>query len=297
MAKIVRPPKQQKDRVTHHAISVDVEDYFQVWALSEVIDRSEWDDFALRVEHTTRRTLDLFDKHETKATFFTLGWVAERCPVLLREIAAAGHEIASHGYEHVKVFDQTPDQFRQDAARTKTLLEDITGTPVNGYRAAGFSIDQRTPWAAQILADIGYQYSSSLHPIAHDHYGMPDAPRFAHQPLVGEPFLEIPVSTVDLYGRRISCAGGGWFRAMPYQLSSWLIKKMIRDDHQPAVFYFHPWEIDPQQPRVEGLSMGSKFRHYLNLTTMEDKLDKLLGAFTWDRIDQVFGLEQLEQAA
>lgn len=280
-----------------NAISVDVEDYFQVWALSQVIGREDWDNYALRVEDSTRRILDLFARHNATATFFTLGWVAERCPQLMRDIIAAGHEVGSHGYEHIKVFDQTPEEFRADVRKTKAILQDITGTAINGYRAAGFSIDERTPWSFAILAEEGHLYSSSIHPIKHDHYGMPDAPRFAYHPIEGHPFTEIPVSTVDAYGKRLSCAGGGWFRLLPYAWSRHLLSRLIDREGGQAVFYFHPWEVDPEQPRIAGISAKSRLRHYSNLDRMEGKLDRLLTQWQWRRIDEAFGISAMEKAA
>lgn len=270
-----------------YAISVDVEDYFQVWAFSGVIARASWDGYRLRAEDTTRRVLDLFDRHGRKGTFFTLGWVAERAPAIVKEIVARGHEIASHGYDHTKVFDQRPDEFRADVVKTKKILEDVAGARVIGFRAAGFSIDARTPWAHEILAETGHLYSSSTHPIAHDHYGDPDAPRGPHD--AGD-LVEAPVATVDLLGRRLSCAGGGWFRAAPYAVSKALLKRAGRTIEGPAIFYFHPWEIDKDQPRVDAAPAKSKFRHYLNLGAMEGKLERLLADFAWTRIDDALGL-------
>lgn len=275
-------------------MSVDVEDYFQVWALSSVIRRKEWDDYAPRVDEATRRVLDLFDRRQAKATFFTLGWVAERAPKLIREIVARGHELASHGYDHVKVFDQTSDEFRADVVKTKRILEDVGGVAVAGFRAAGFSIDQRTPWAHEILAETGHLYSSSSHPIKHDHYGDPNAPRAPHR--LGS-LIEAPVATTEVFGRRVSSAGGGWFRAAPYALSRRLIARAAETIDGPAIFYFHPWEIDAGQPRVDGLPVKSRLRHYLNLDRMEAKLDRLLGDFTWGRIDDALGVNRLRGAA
>ncbi len=268
-------------------MSVDVEDYFQVWAFSGVVERSSWGARPSRVDAATRRVLDLFDRHEAKATFFVLGWVAERAPALVREIVSRGHELASHGYDHRKVFDQTPEMFRDDVVRTKTMLEDIAGVAVAGYRAAGFSIDRRTPWAYEVLAGAGHLYSSSSHPIAHDHYGDPGAPRSPH---VANAVIEAPVATADFLWRRVSCAGGGWFRASPYVLSSLLLRKAAASIDGPAIFYFHPWEIDAEQPRIADASAKSRFRHYLNLDRMEEKLERLLGDFRWGRIDEALDL-------
>lgn len=270
-----------------YAMSVDIEDYFQVWAFSGVIDRERWDSFPLRAEDNTRRLLDLFDERGAKATFFTLGWVAERAPALMREIAARGHEVASHGYDHKKVFDQSPDEFRADLLKTKRILEETSGAPVRGFRAAGFSIDRRTPWAHEILAETGHAYSSSSHPIAHDHYGDPDAPRSAHDI---DGVIEAPVATAEVLGRRVSCAGGGWFRAAPYAVSRILIERASATIDGPTIFYLHPWEVDPDQPRVAAAPLKSKLRHYLNLGAMERKLARLLGAFQWTRIDDALGL-------
>ena len=231
------------------------------------------------------RILDLFARHDAKATFFTLGWVAERCPQMIKDVVAAGHEVASHGYDHVKVFDQDAPTFKADVLKTKKILEDLSGQPVNGYRAAGFSIDQRTPFAHEVLAETGHRYSSSSHPIAHDHYGDPNAPLVPYRPVSG--LTEIPVAVQEIMGRRQSCAGGGWFRAMPYPISRHLWTRLEGQGRQ-GVFYFHPWEIDPDQPRVDGLSLRSRVRHRLNLNRMEAKLDALLSDFRWGRIDEVF---------
>lgn len=265
------------------ALSVDVEDYFQVWAFSDVIRREEWEGFPLRVEAATRRALDLFDRRGAKATFFTLGWVAERAPGLIRDIAARGHEVASHGYDHAKVFDQTREAFREDARRAKAILEDAAGVAVTGYRAPGFSIDARTPWAHEVLAELGYAYSSSSHPIAHDHYGDPHGLRTPWRPVAR--LIEAPVATADFFGRRVSAAGGGWFRAAPYAVAKSIIDRAAATLSGPVIFYFHPWEIDPEQPRIENASLKSRMRHYLNLKTMEAKLDKLLGDYSWGRVD------------
>lgn len=272
------------------AMSVDVEDYFQVWAFSSVIDRQSWDGFAPRVEATTRKALELLARGGAKATFFSLGWVAERFPALIRDIVAQGHELASHGYAHAKVFDQSPEAFREDVARTKALLEDIAGVEVVGFRAPGFSIDRKTPWAYEILTETGYRYSSSSHPIAHDHYGDPNGPRAFHKPIAGNDFIEAPVATATLLGRRVSCAGGGWFRAAPYALSKHLIDDAKAALEGPVIFYFHPWELDPGQPRIKAAPFKSRLRHYLNLSSMEEKLGRLLKDYAWGRIDAALGL-------
>jgi polysaccharide deacetylase family protein (PEP-CTERM system associated) len=272
------------------AMSIDIEDYFQVWAFSDVIRRDDWDGFAPRVAENTARALDLFDRHDAKATFFTLGWVAERFPSLIRDIAARGHEVASHGYDHAKVFDQSADEFRADALKTKKILEDVSGVEVVGYRAAGFSIDRRTPWAHEILAETGHAYSSSSHPIAHDHYGDPTGARDPYRPVTGSDFLEAPVATTEVAGKRVSAAGGGWFRAAPFAMSRQLIESAERSLRGPVIFYFHPWEIDPGQPRIKDAPLKSQLRHYVNLGAMEGKLAKLLAMRRWGRIDAALGL-------
>lgn len=274
------------------ALSVDVEDYFQVWAFSDIVSRKSWDGFSLRVGDTTRRCLDLFDSNNVKATFFTLGWVAERDRELIREITERGHELASHGYDHTKVNTQTRGEFLADVCKTKSLLEDIAGVEVSGYRAAGFSIDASTPWAFETLAEAGHTYSSSTHPIAHDHYGDASAPQSPFMPIDGDGFIEAPVATVDVFGRRVSAAGGGWFRAAPLTLSKSLLRRASKTLSGPVIFYFHPWEIDPNQPRLKSASWKSKLRHYLNLRQMEGKLTDVISMFDWRRIDETLGLRR-----
>jgi polysaccharide deacetylase family protein (PEP-CTERM system associated) len=272
------------------ALSVDVEDYFQVWAFSSVIPRDTWDQYELRAVRSTERLLDLFDRRGAKATFFILGWVGERAPSLVRAIAERGHEVASHGYDHVKVFDQTPDEFRADLLKTKAILEEAGGAPVRGFRAAGFSIDRRTPWAHAVLRETGHSYSSSSHPIAHDHYGDPNASR---APELHGGVIEAPVAVAEVLGRRISCGGGGWFRATPYPVARRLFSHARATIGGPAIFYLHPWEIDPGQPRIKAAPMRSKLRHYVNLDVMEKKLDRLLGDFPFTRIDEALGLSAI----
>jgi polysaccharide deacetylase family protein (PEP-CTERM system associated) len=274
------------------ALSVDVEDYFQVWAFSNVIAKTAWDGFEFRAGDSTRRCLDLFDAQDAKATFFTLGWVAERDPELVREIVSRGHELASHGYDHTKVDAQSREEFAADVIKTKTLLEDIAGIPVRGYRAAGFSIGRKTPWAHEALADAGYVYSSSLHPVSHDHYGDATAQQCPFNPVAGSAFIEAPVATTEMFGKRISCAGGGWFRASPLALSKRLLNKAAQKNDGPAIFYFHPWEIDAGQPRINSAPLKSKLRHYLNIEAMPKKLSAILEAFSWGRIDDALGLER-----
>lgn len=275
-----------------NALSVDVEDWFQVGAFEKVIDRADWDRLPQRVERNGAAVLDLFDRAGVKATLFTLGWVAERFPALIRRAAEAGHEIASHGWDHKRVFNMDAGEFRADIRRARAAIEDAAGVRITGYRAPSFSIDARTPWAHEVLADEGYAYSSSVAPIVHDHYGWREAPRFAFRPVAGSELLELPVTTVEVAGRRAAAGGGGFFRLLPYRFSSWAIGRVNGADHRPAVFYFHPWEIDPGQPRVPDAPFKSRLRHYTNLGRMERKLLKLFRAFPWDRTDNVVASER-----
>jgi len=271
-----------------NAMSVDVEDYFQVSAFEEHIHRDSWDRIPCRVVRNTERILELFSTYDVKATFFMLGWIAERYPRLVRSIVDMGHEIGSHGFEHIRVNLQDQCQFREDIIRTKSLLEDVSGTEVLGYRAASYSINSDNLWALDELQESGHRYSSSIYPIQHDHYGMPDAPRFAFYPHDKGGLLEIPISTVSLFGHRFPCGGGGYFRLFPYRLSRWAIAQVNQCDHQSAIFYFHPWEIDPEQPVQRGLPLKTRFRHYLNLGRMEKRLRMLLRDFRWGRIDEIY---------
>ncbi len=271
-----------------NAMTVDVEDYFQVSAFESHIDRSEWDSLPHRVEQNTLRILDLFDQHQVKATFFTLGWVAERYPQLIRRIVDEGHELASHGYQHTRVTEQTPDQFRQDLRLSKQILEDLGGHSIVGYRAASYSIGAKNLWALEILEEEGFQYSSSIYPVKHDLYGMPDAPRFAFRPDNAPKLLEIPITTLKLFGRNMPCGGGGFFRLYPYQFSKWAYRYINANEKQPGIFYFHPWEIDPEQPRQQNLSFKTRFRHSLNLGKMQNRLNHLMDDFAWDTMQNVF---------
>ncbi|HNA28457.1 MAG TPA: DUF3473 domain-containing protein [Thiobacillaceae bacterium] len=274
-----------------NVMSVDVEDYFQVGAFEHTIPRSEWESWPCRVEANVERILALFDRHGVKATFFTLGWIAERHPAVVRAIVAAGHELASHGYGHERATAMDPGRFREDVRRAKALLEDLGGTSVAGYRAPSFSIGHANLWALDVLAETGHRYSSSIYPIAHDHYGMPDAPRFPYRPPRCPGLLEMPPTTVDWHGRNLPAAGGGFFRLLPYAASRWLIGQVNRRDGRPAMFYFHPWEVDPDQPRIPGAPLKSRFRHYVNLRRMENKLERLCRDFRWGRADQVYASE------
>ncbi|MDQ4419647.1 DUF3473 domain-containing protein [Sphingobium sp. DEHP117] len=270
-----------------NALSVDVEDWFQVGAFETTIKRADWSACESRVMRNTDRLLDLFARRNVKATFFTLGWVAERHPDLIRRIVAAGHELASHGYDHQRVFTFTPEQFRADLRKSRALLEQAGAVPVRGYRAPSFSIDARTPWAHALLAEEGYSYSSSVAPVRHDHYGWPEAPRFAYRPLADSSLIELPVTTARAFCRTIAAGGGGFFRLMPYGFTRWAVGQVNRTDQRPAIFYFHPWEIDADQPRVANAPLKSRLRHYTNLATTEAKLDRLIVAFRWGRVDAV----------
>jgi polysaccharide deacetylase family protein (PEP-CTERM system associated) len=269
-----------------NALSVDVEDYFQVSALAPHVPRDEWDRMPCRVERNVERILELFAETGARATFFTLGWVAERYPALVTRIAAAGHEVASHGYAHHRATHQSRAEFYEDVRNAKLILEDILGTEVRGYRAPSFSIGHANLWAFDCILEAGYRYSSSVYPIRHDHYGMPDASRFPFEPLPG--LLEIPLTTARLAGMNVPAAGGGYFRLLPYAVSRALIRRVNTLDAQPALFYFHPWELDPEQPRIPGTRLKTRFRHYLNLEHMEARLQRLLGDFAWRRVDEVF---------
>jgi polysaccharide deacetylase family protein (PEP-CTERM system associated) len=269
-----------------NALTIDVEDYFQVSAFAPYIGRKEWDTRECRVERNVERILALLQTRGTHATFFTLGWVAERYPQLVRRIVEGGHELASHGYGHQRASDLDRAEFAEDVQRAKKILEDISGRAVLGYRAPSFSIGTGNLWAFDVLAEAGYRYSSSIYPIRHDHYGMPDSPRFAYTLQSG--LLEVPVTTVRLLNRNLPSSGGGYFRLLPYALSRWLIRRVNAGDRESAVFYFHPWEIDVDQPRVAGIDAKTRFRHYVNIPRMEQRLAQLLQDFRWGRMDQIF---------
>jgi len=271
-----------------NAMTVDVEDYFQVSAFENYIERKTWDSLPCRVEQNTDRILALFSLKGVKATFFTLGWVAKRYPQLIQRIVSEGHELACHGLDHTRVTEQTPDEFRQDVIQSKQLLEDIGSVSVKGYRAASYSIGAKNLWALEVLGESGFVYSSSIYPVKHDLYGMPEAPRFAFEPEKADGLLEIPVTTVQLGENKLPCGGGGYFRLFPYQLSKWAIKRVNQHDGQACVFYFHPWEIDPNQPKQKGISLKTRFRHYLNLNKTEHRLSQLLDDFQWNTMEQVF---------
>ncbi len=269
-----------------NALTIDVEDYFQVSAMAPHIPRSDWENIPCRVERNIDRILDLMSQHRAKGTFFTLGWIAERFPNMVRRIVEEGHELASHGYGHERATEQSPQAFNADITLAKVVLEDIAGTEVCGYRAPSFSIGPGNLWAIQCIGEAGYRYSSSIYPIRHDHYGVPDAPRFAYASVGG--LLEVPVSTVRLFNRNWPAGGGGYFRLLPYGVSRWFLRRVNEVDGQAAMFYLHPWEIDVNQPRVPGVSAKTRFRHYLNLNRTEARLTQLLKDFRWGRVDDIF---------
>ncbi len=271
-----------------NAMTCDVEDYFQVSAFAPHIARASWPTRECRVEANIDRILALMADGNVHGTFFTLGWIAERYPAMVRRIVAGGHELASHGYSHLRASDQDLAQFTEDITSSKKLLEDIGGQQVRGYRAPSFSIGTANLWALDALLAAGYRYSSSIYPIAHDHYGMPDAPRFAFYPNGADGLLEVPITTVRMGSRNLPAGGGGYFRLLPYPLSRWMMRKVNEDDRESAIFYFHPWEIDPGQPRPEGIDLKSRFRHYVNLNRMEGRIKALTRDFAWDRMDRIF---------
>lgn len=270
-----------------NAMTVDVEDYFHVEAFKSAISAREWNSLPSRVEKNTDFILDAMERRGAHGTFFVLGWLAQRHPSLVRRIAAGGHEIASHGSDHKRADVQQPGEFRTDVGDAKKRLEDTSGVPVRGYRAPTFSIGRGNWWAYDVLMEAGYEYSSSIYPIAHDLYGLPDAPRAPFRPADG-PLLEIPLTTVRLFRRNFPCSGGGYFRLLPYWYSRWGLRRVNQVESRPGVFYCHPWEIDPDQPRISGISMKSRLRHYTNLRKMPSRLERLLRDFRWDRMDRIF---------
>ena len=272
-----------------NALTIDVEDYFQVSALAPYVARATWERQPCRIERNIDRILQLLGGHEVHATFFTLGWVAERYPEMVRRIVAAGHELASHGYDHERAGTLEPDAFFADVALAKAVLEDIAGTTVSGYRAPSFSIGDHNRWTYDCLARAGYRYSSSVYPIRHDHYGSPNGARFAH--MAHSQVLEVPIATARVFRTNLPAGGGGYFRLLPYCLSRWLLRHVNQRDAESAIFYFHPWEIDPEQPRIDGVDAKTRFRHYVNLNRTAVRLDMLLRDFRWDRMDRVvFGV-------
>ena len=285
-APAARPQRAPGERI-RNAMTCDVEDYFQVSAFAPYIERASWPTRECRVEANIERILAVFEKNGVKATFFTLGWIAERYPQMVKRIVAAGHELASHGYGPLRASDQNRAEFDNDIRSSKALLEDLGGQAVIGYRAPSFSIGAANLWALDALHEAGYRYSSSIYPISHDHYGMPDAPRFAFYPQGPDGLLEVPITTATVMGRKLPAGGGGYFRLLPYALSRWMMERVNRNDDEPALFYFHPWELDPGQPRPAGLDAKSRFRHYVNIDRMERRLEALTRDFAWDRMDRI----------
>lgn len=279
-------------------MTVDVEDYFHVAALAGSIDRATWDEREYRAEQSTRRLLDLFERSNLHATFFVLGWVARRSPDLIREIARRGHEVASHGMSHKLVFNQTPEEFRSETVESKALLEDIIGAPVLGYRASTYSITRRSLWALDILKEAGFAYDSSIFPIRHDTYGIPDAPQIPSRIPTpkGESIVEFPMSTAPMFGTRIPVSGGGYFRILPYWLTRRGLTKLNQELGRPFIFYLHPWEVDPEQPRVR-TNWKSRLRHYTNLDRCEARLARLIGEFRFGRVRDVLARAALLPAA
>ena len=269
-----------------NALTIDVEDYFQVSAFAPYIKREDWDACECRVERNVARILELLDETGAKATFFTLGWIAERYPQMVRDIVEQGHELASHGYGHQRASEQSEQVFFADIHVAKMMLEDIGGVEVRGYRAPSFSIGKGNLWAFDALARAGYRYSSSIYPIHHDHYGMPDAPRFAHRLKSG--LIEVPITTMRIANRNLPSSGGGYFRLLPYAVSRWMMEHVNRTDGEAAIFYFHPWEIDAEQPRVPGIDAKTRFRHYVNVDKMDRRIQQLLRDFRWGRMDDIF---------
>jgi polysaccharide deacetylase family protein (PEP-CTERM system associated) len=295
-----------------NALTIDVEDYFQVSAFEQCVSRDCWDNYALRVEDNTKRILDILDEFQVRATFFVLGWIAERCTSLAREIVQKGHEVASHGYGHQRIYNQSREEFRNDIRRSKSILENLTGMTVLGYRAPSYSLSMDTLWAYDELLEAGYQYDSSVFPIRHDLYGIPNWPRFPFfvekgldgqwQPVMEQHseyseqdfasngsrsqvkairsrMTEIPITTLSIAGKNFPIAGGGYFRLFPYPLTKWGLQRINHSERRPFVFYIHPWEIDPDQPRFRGACVKSRFRHYLNLQKTETRFRHLLADF------------------
>ncbi len=271
-----------------NAFTVDVEDYFQVSAFESVVDRSQWTTYPSRVEDNTRRVLDLVERHGTKATCFVLGWVAERHPKLVEEIARRGHDVACHGYSHRLIYNQTPADFAEETRRAKDVLEQIVGRPIRGYRAASYSITAKSLWALDTLIELGFEYDSSIFPVRHDRYGIPGAPRVPHiiERSGGGSIVEFPISTLNLGVYRLPIGGGGYFRIFPYWLSAGAIACLNLLERRPAMFYVHPWEVDPQQPRIAASAL-SRFRHYHHLDKCEERLNRLLSGARFGNVETV----------
>lgn len=269
-----------------HAMTIDVEDYFQVSAFENKISTSDWGNMQVRVESNMDKLLQLFDDKGATATFFTLGWVAERYPSIVKKIIDQGHELASHGTMHQRASAQTQSEFKEDVGKAKRLLEDLSGKEVVGYRAPSFSFTKQNQWVYDVLAEEGYKYSSSVYPVVHDHYGIPDAPRTRYKTDSGVD--EIPLSTLSLMGKNIPISGGGYFRLYPYLFTRLAITRFMHHEKIPYIFYMHPWEIDPDQPRIDGINLKTRFRHYLNLKRVNGRLTSLLEDFNWDSMASIY---------
>lgn len=290
-------------------LSIDVEDYFHVSAFESISPRESWNEKELRVERNTERILSILSANSVKATFFVLGWVAENCQGLVRRIAAEGHEVASHGYGHQRICQMSRTEFREDIRRSKRLLEDLTGRQVYGYRAPSYSISLDTFWAFDELCEAGYRYDSSIFPIRHDYYGIADWPRFlapavktsegtwqtCEDPSSGNFIIEVPISTIQIAGKNFPIAGGGYFRLFPYELTRFGLRRINRIEGQSFVFYLHPWELDPDQPRMQGAGLKSRFRHYLNLHKTEERFWQLLRDFRFTSIDACLMSQELPE--
>jgi polysaccharide deacetylase family protein (PEP-CTERM system associated) len=260
-----------------NVMTVDVEDYYHVSAFDDVVPRSDWGSMESRVDQNTRRLLDLFDEFSVKATFFVLGWIGEREPALVAEIDRRGHEVASHGYGHRLVYQQSKAAFREDVRKARQILQQASGQAVVGYRAPSYSITNESRWALDVLTEEGYRYDSSIFPIHHDRYGVPGAPRHRHViPCEAGAIVELPPATANVAGVNLPAAGGGYFRLLPYAWTEWAIRRINGRERQPAVFYIHPWELDPEQPRLPARGLN-RFRHYRNLDKTEMRLRRLLG--------------------
>lgn len=271
-----------------NAMTVDVEDYFQVSAFENVIKPEDWNSLGIRVGDNTHHLMDLFAKYEIKCTFFTLGWVAKKCPDIVKRMVAEGHEVASHGWDHRRANLMSKEEFIKDVSASKALLEDISGVEVKGYRAPSFSIDDSNKWVYPVLKDLGFVYSSSTYPVEHDLYGVPDWPRFKYEHECG--IIEIPIPTLFQRDKNVGIGGGGYFRLYPYWLSKRRINKFLEQTNQPYSFYFHPWEIDALQPKITNAPLKSKLRHYINLSKMEGKVVRLLQDYRWGTMAQAYNI-------
>lgn len=272
-----------------NAMTVDVEDYFHVQAFAAVIHRNDWGRYPMRVESNTLRILEMFASRRIRATFFILGWVAQRCPHLVREILSRGHRVGCHSFNHRAIYEDTPSAFREDLRRAKRTIEDTAGIAVRSFRAPSYSITSNSMWALEILAQEGFEYDSSIFPVIHDTYGIRGAPRFPHITRLGSgrQLKEFPPSTVRVFGNNLPVAGGGYFRILPYKVTAWAIQRLNVNEGQPAMAYLHPWELDPDQPRISA-SWVSQFRHYQNLESTEIKYSRLLDEFRWGPMEEAF---------